>query len=42
MELMEEWNLAETVVSTIESQPAQYHRLYEDGESIEEKISKVA
>ena len=34
--------LAETVVSTIESQPAQYHRLYEDGESIEEKISKVA
>ena len=34
--------LAETVVSTIESQPAQYHRLYDDGESIEEKISKVA
>ena len=34
--------LAETVVSTIENQPAQYHRLYEDGESIEEKISKVA
>ena len=34
--------LAETVVSTIESQAAQYHRLYEDGESIEEKISKVA
>ncbi len=34
--------LAETVVSTIESQPAQYHRLYEDGDSIEGKISKVA
>ena len=34
--------LAETVVSTIESQPAQYHRLYDDEESIEEKISKVA
>lgn len=34
--------LAETVVSTIESQPARYQRLYEDGESIEEKIRKVA
>ena len=34
--------LAETVVSTIESQHAQYHRLYEDGDSIEGKISKVA
>ena len=34
--------LAETVVSTIENQPAQYQRLYDDGETIEEKISKVA
>ena len=34
--------LAETVVSTIENQPARYQRLYDDGESIEEKISKVA
>ena len=34
--------LAETVVSTIESHPAQYHRLYDDGETIEEKIAKVA
>ena len=34
--------LAETVVSTIESQPARYQRLYDDGESIEEKIAKVA
>ena len=33
--------LAETVVSTIENQPARYQRLYDDGESIEEKISKV-
>ena len=34
--------LAETVVSTIENQPASYQRLYDDGETIEEKISKVA
>lgn len=34
--------LAETVVSAIESQTAQYKRLYDDAESIEEKISKVA
>ena len=34
--------LAETVVSTIENQPASYQRLYDDGESIEEKIAKVA
>ena len=34
--------LAETVVSTIENQPARYQRLYEDGDSIEGKISKVA
>lgn len=34
--------LAETVVSTIENQPASYQRLYDDGESIEEKIGKVA
>ncbi len=35
-------DLAETVVSTIENQPASYQRLYDDGETIEEKISKVA
>ena len=34
--------LAETVVSTIENQPASYQRLYDDRESIEEKIAKVA
>lgn len=34
--------LAETVVSAIEIQTAQYKRLYNDAESIEEKISKVA
>jgi formate--tetrahydrofolate ligase len=34
--------LAETVVATIEEQPANYKRLYQDQQSIEEKISVIA